>query len=282
MGRKTREKPKAKHRKGLWSPDEDQRLREHILEHGHGYWSSVPAKAGLHRSGKSCRLRWINYLRPGLKLGVFSREEEETVMKLHAILGNKWSQIAMHLPGRTDNEVKNQWNTYLKKKVAKADGSSSHASMSKSLDSDIQFLKPKQISGDNNSQISLSESFSVSQCQSTVARVKLLPPFPKVLFADWLPLFNDSDQSSSSVGGGRNFEHDSTSNSDVLSSDFLQFGMVSTGYFPHEFEETSIRGGFQQQFEPVEQIPEVSFHDPLSFSGTYTDLELNYDMFTDL
>ncbi|KAL6848511.1 hypothetical protein ACP4OV_021805 [Aristida adscensionis] len=123
MGCRSCEKPKMNYRKGLWSPEEDQRLRDYILKHGLGCWSAVPAKAGLQRNGKSCRLRWINYLRPGLKRGMFSQEEEDVVINLQAKLGNKWSQIAMHLPGRTDNEVKNYWNSYLKKRVMQAQGS---------------------------------------------------------------------------------------------------------------------------------------------------------------
>ncbi|XP_051197202.1 uncharacterized protein [Lolium perenne] len=117
MGCRSCDKPKMNYRKGLWSPEEDQRLRDYILKHGLGCWSAVPSKAGLQRNGKSCRLRWINYLRPGLKRGMFSQEEEDVVINLQAKLGNKWSQIAMHLPGRTDNEVKNYWNSYLKKRV---------------------------------------------------------------------------------------------------------------------------------------------------------------------
>ncbi|XP_073122446.1 transcription factor MYB61-like [Henckelia pumila] len=108
---------KQKLRKGLWSPEEDEKLVKHITKHGHGCWSSVPKLAGLQRCGKSCRLRWINYLRPDLKRGTFSLEEESLIIELHSVLGNRWSQIAVQLPGRTDNEIKNLWNSSIKKKL---------------------------------------------------------------------------------------------------------------------------------------------------------------------
>ncbi|CAN4108305.1 unnamed protein product [Withania somnifera] len=108
---------KQKLRKGLWSPEEDGKLIKHITKFGHGCWSSVPKLAGLQRCGKSCRLRWINYLRPDLKRGTFSQDEENLIIELHAVLGNKWSQIAARLPGRTDNEIKNLWNSSIKKKL---------------------------------------------------------------------------------------------------------------------------------------------------------------------
>ncbi|KAM3407040.1 hypothetical protein ACQJBY_000846 [Aegilops geniculata] len=108
---------KQKLRKGLWSPEEDEKLMNHITKHGHGCWSSVPKLAGLQRCGKSCRLRWINYLRPDLKRGAFAQDEEDLIVELHAVLGNRWSQIAAQMPGRTDNEIKNLWNSSLKKKL---------------------------------------------------------------------------------------------------------------------------------------------------------------------
>ncbi|KAK1390812.1 Transcription factor like [Heracleum sosnowskyi] len=72
-------------RKGLWSPEEDE--------------------------------KWINYLRPDLKRGAFSAQEEDLIIHFHSLLGNRWSQIAARLPGRTDNEIKNFWNSTIKKRL---------------------------------------------------------------------------------------------------------------------------------------------------------------------
>ncbi|KAL1221352.1 Transcription factor MYB58 [Cardamine amara subsp. amara] len=108
---------KTKVKRGPWSQDEDLKLISFIHKFGHENWRSLPKQAGLLRCGKSCRLRWINYLRPDVKRGNFSADEEETIIKLHQSFGNKWSKIASKLPGRTDNEIKNVWHTYLKKRL---------------------------------------------------------------------------------------------------------------------------------------------------------------------
>ncbi|CAL0331433.1 unnamed protein product [Lupinus luteus] len=104
-------------KKGPWTPEEDHKLIDYIKKHGYGNWRTLPKNAGLERCGKSCRLRWTNYLRPDIKRGRFTFEEEEAIIQLHSILGNKWSAIASRLPGRTDNEIKNYWNTHIRKRL---------------------------------------------------------------------------------------------------------------------------------------------------------------------
>ncbi|XP_019176036.1 PREDICTED: myb-related protein 330-like [Ipomoea nil] len=104
-------------KRGPWTAEEDQKLIDYINKHGYGNWRTLPTNAGLQRCGKSCRLRWMNYLRPDIKRGRFSLEEEQIIIQLHSIIGNKWSAIAARLPGRTDNEIKNYWNTHIRKKL---------------------------------------------------------------------------------------------------------------------------------------------------------------------
>lgn len=103
-------------KKGPWTSAEDAILVEYVKKHGEGNWNAVQKHSGLFRCGKSCRLRWANHLRPNLKKGAFTPEEEHLIVELHAKMGNKWARMAAHLPGRTDNEIKNYWNTRIKRR----------------------------------------------------------------------------------------------------------------------------------------------------------------------
>ncbi|WOL10250.1 transcription factor MYB108-like [Canna indica] len=135
-------------RRGPWTLEEDLVLMNYVAVHGEGRWNSLarcagelycPASivssfdlvlcklqmfliaanclvlAGLRRTGKSCRLRWLNYLRPDVRRGNITPEEQLLILELHSRWGNRWSKIAQHLPGRTDNEIKNYWRTRVQK-----------------------------------------------------------------------------------------------------------------------------------------------------------------------
>ncbi|CAI9786111.1 unnamed protein product [Fraxinus pennsylvanica] len=103
-------------KKGPWTSAEDAILVDYVKKHGEGNWNAVQKHSGLSRCGKSCRLRWANHLRPNLKKGAFTQEEERLIIELHAKMGNKWARMAANLPGRTDNEIKNYWNTRIKRR----------------------------------------------------------------------------------------------------------------------------------------------------------------------
>ncbi|KAJ1377853.1 SANT/Myb domain [Sesbania bispinosa] len=188
---------KQKLRKGLWSPEEDEKLLNYITKHGHGCWSSVPKLAGLQRCGKSCRLRWINYLRPDLKRGAFSQQEENLIIELHAVLGNRWSQIAAQLPGRTDNEIKNLWNSCLKKKLRQRGiDPNTHKPLSE-IENDIKEKPP--IADKSNQKASVGSNEVMSLVEAANPKPTSMPAERYPLEVSTTSKINNSNSSSSNL-----------------------------------------------------------------------------------
>ncbi|KAM2938386.1 hypothetical protein FF1_038179 [Malus domestica] len=161
-------------KRGLWSPEEDEKLVRHITTYGHGCWRKVPEQAGLQRCGKSCRLRWLNYLRPDIKRGGFTPEEEKLIIRLHGVVGNRWTHIAKCLPGRTDNEIKNYWNSWIKKKLEKP--SSPPTTSPSNLDHQHNYQMGCSYP---NQQVFMNQNFIT---KPTAARDQILYPSPYPLF----------------------------------------------------------------------------------------------------
>ncbi|KAJ7951535.1 MYB transcription factor [Quillaja saponaria] len=147
--------------RGAWTGMEDKLLTDYVKTHGEGNWRNLTKRAGLKRCGKSCRLRWLNYLRPDIKRGNITHDEEELIIRLHNLLGNRWSLIAGRLPGRTDNEIKNYWNTNIGKKLQKDNPNSSN-------------LKEKKEKENSNPKAQQSDqhSFKMNMNSSSVVRTK--------------------------------------------------------------------------------------------------------------
>ncbi|KAL4366474.1 hypothetical protein GQ457_05G016380 [Hibiscus cannabinus] len=178
--------------KGAWTKEEDEQLINYIKLHGEGCWRSLPKAAGLLRCGKSCRLRWINYLRPDLKRGNFTDEEDELIINLHGLLGNKWSLIAARLPGRTDNEIKNYWNTHIKRKLySRGIDPQTHRPLNSSLSSTVTTCtKSKTLLSSN-----VNSSFSNTNNELRLESKQSVSPLMKVNGA------GSTQESNSSSGG---------------------------------------------------------------------------------
>ncbi|KHN09838.1 Anthocyanin regulatory C1 protein [Glycine soja] len=152
--------------RGAWTPEEDRKLAQCIEIHGAKRWKTVAIKSGLNRCGKSCRLRWLNYLRPNIKRGNISDEEEDLILRLHRLLGNRWSLIAGRLPGRTDNEIKNYWNSHLCKKVnqkvEKPESSTRHEIIGQNDAGDNRAMSENEVEINESSNLDVS-SFDVNE-----------------------------------------------------------------------------------------------------------------------
>ncbi|XP_072954729.1 transcription factor MYB59-like isoform X1 [Typha angustifolia] len=159
---------KEETRKGPWTEQEDLQLIYFVRILGERRWDFIAKVSGLNRTGKSCRLRWVNYLQPGLKRGRVTPQEERVILDLHSRWGNRWSRIARKLPGRTDNEIKNYWRTHMRKKAQehkkKSSPSSSSSPNSQSSSSLVDHHPPSINDGYNNT--------SIEGCSSTNSSAK--------------------------------------------------------------------------------------------------------------
>ncbi|KAI3729463.1 hypothetical protein L6452_18123 [Arctium lappa] len=172
-------------KRGPWTLEEDNLLIRYITCHGEGRWNSLAKSAGLKRTGKSCRLRWLNYLRPDTKRGNLTPQEQILILELHSKWGNRWSKIAQHLPGRTDNEIKNYWRTRVQKQARhlKIDSSS------KRFVEELQrFWMPRllekveQTSSSSSSSSSTTSSASISTMETDQNKLNPHPQAEETLF----------------------------------------------------------------------------------------------------
>ncbi|XP_018633117.2 transcription factor MYB27-like [Nicotiana tomentosiformis] len=161
-------------RKGPWLEEEDERLASVIAILGERRWDALAKASGLRRSGKSCRLRWMNYLRPNLKHGHITEDEERLIVQLQKQFGNKWSKIVKQLPGRTDNEIKNYWRSHLRKKtmIYEQDCSGSNTSTNSELKS--SFGKDDCSSADSLTEMEVS-NYSIDHSSN------------ETRLSDWIP-----------------------------------------------------------------------------------------------
>ncbi|KAH7662185.1 transcription factor MYB75 protein [Dioscorea alata] len=172
-------------RKGAWSEEEDSRLRRSMEKYGVIKWCDVPSKAGLNRCRKSCRLRWLNYLSPSIKRGRFEDDEEDLIIRLHKLLGNRWSLIAGRLPGRTANDIKNHWNTYLSKKIITEEKSWNPKTIAKGTTSVKPREKKREFEIIKPQPRTISMTWSWSKDQPEKGEFEIIKPQPWTIPVNW-------------------------------------------------------------------------------------------------
>ncbi|KAK9795499.1 hypothetical protein WJX73_009628 [Symbiochloris irregularis] len=162
-------------RRSTWTPEEDAKLTHLVQSYGASNWSLIgqTLRSNPPRSGKSCRLRWFNQLHPELKREPFSPKEEKIICEKHGELGNRWAAIAKHLPGRTDNAIKNHWNGHLRKRL----GGDNHYIQEDTLLSPSKRLRLMNSAGTATDRATSSSNHSGSRANSEDACCSGTPPF---------------------------------------------------------------------------------------------------------
>ncbi|GMI69564.1 hypothetical protein HRI_000625700 [Hibiscus trionum] len=198
--------------RGPWTPREDTLLVKYVQAHGEGHWRSLPKNAGLLRCGKSCRLRWVNYLRPDIKRGNITSDEDDLIIRLHSLLGNRWSLIAGRLPGRTDNEIKNYWNTHLSRRLlSQGTDPNTHRKLPDPVPErkTKKYSKPKQRAEPEKPRIHLPKPFRVTasvQCTNTFSTVSSTLGEGEVLQVPWTKFANDDENGTVFLSGYYNHD----------------------------------------------------------------------------
>nr|QTO65849.1 R2R3MYB [Hedyosmum goudotianum] len=168
-------------RKGAWTQEEDDLLRKCIDKYGEGKWTQIPLRAGLKRCRKSCRLRWLNYLRPNIKKGEFEEDEIDLIIRLHKLLGNRWSLIAGRIPGRTANDIKNYWNSHMTKNLKT---SGPDQTKTKAICTKVIKPKPRTLSM-NSQKLKVLVSSTAGQTHKVLDTPPTPIPFPAEEESSW-------------------------------------------------------------------------------------------------
>ncbi|XAR52420.1 hypothetical protein NMG60_11020501 [Bertholletia excelsa] len=186
--------------RGPWTLEEDTLLIHYITCHGEGRWNLLAKCAGLKRTGKSCRLRWLNYLKPDIKRGNLTLQEQLLILELHSKWGNRWSKIAQHLPGRTDNEIKNYWRTRVQKQARQL---KIESNSKRFLEAIRCFWMPRLLEQMKQGTSSSSPPFCSTPSASEPEESKIIPHMsPPALSSShgkWSQSFNQSVEESSPV-----------------------------------------------------------------------------------